>query len=173
MRFIYKLTSPSGKIYIGQSSTSVQSQWETHIKESRRLYTGPNKILYKAIRKHGYKHFLVETLEECEDKDLETKQVQYILQYCSQVPYGLNADLGLQMNPENLVKPVKQQLPIYLQVHRNGYRVKYPGHKHKYFVSRTISNEELLKNALEFLERLKSTSDVQRLNGSGESLRIS
>lgn len=55
----------------------------------------------------------------------------------------------------------------YIQKHKNGYCVKYPGEKHKYFVSKTIPLNELYENALSYLNELKSKSAVQRLNGSG------
>lgn len=55
----------------------------------------------------------------------------------------------------------------YIQNHKNGYCVKYPGEKTKYFVAKTLTNDILYKNAIIYLNELKSKSAVQRLNGSG------
>jgi group I intron endonuclease len=65
--------------------------------------------------------------------------------------------------PEPVVeKPVREK---YLQFHKNGYCVKFPETKVKYFVSKNIPKEELYTNALNYLNELKSA--VQRLNVSG------
>jgi group I intron endonuclease len=70
----------------------------------------------------------------------------------------------------NLTEPIlviKSENETYIQKHKNGYCVKFPGEKSKYFVSKSLSLEELYKNALSYLNELKSKSAVQRLNGSG------
>lgn len=57
---IYKLTSPSGRSYVGLTKTSVHVRWLNHVK---RANTGKNHPLYNAIRKYGRENFIVETLE--------------------------------------------------------------------------------------------------------------
>ena len=62
---------------------------------------------------------------------------------------------------------IKSENEKYIQKHKNGYCVKYPSEKPKYFVSRSSSIDELYKNALSYLNKLKSKSAVQRLNDNG------
>ena len=62
---------------------------------------------------------------------------------------------------------IEKSLPMYLQKHRNGFAIKYPCFKSKYFVSKSISQEENYKLALEYLNSLNLTEKVQRLNGNG------
>jgi hypothetical protein len=64
----------------------------------------------------------------------------------------------------------KSENEKYIQKHKNGYCVKFPNEKHKYFVSKTISVEALYDKAVSFLNELKLKSAVQRLNVSGESV---
>ena len=70
------------------------------------------------------------------------------------------------LNEPIVVKP--SQYEKYIQKHRNWYCFKYLSEKPKYFVSKTVSNDILYQSALTYLNELKSKSDVQRLNGSGE-----
>lgn len=62
---------------------------------------------------------------------------------------------------------IKKTVEKYIQKHKNGYCVKFPNEKVKYFVSKNLPNNVLYNNALIHLNKLKSMSAVQRLNGSG------
>lgn len=244
MGFIYKVTSPSGKHYIGQTQQTVELRWKQHIDAAHRTYKDHCKVLNKAIRKYGHKNFDVEVLEECDSQHLDALEVEWIGKYNCLTPNGMNIkscdysgkhnddskdkisksllgrdtklklsnttnlDLPMYiircpkgyrvcnhpMGPEKrfisttksdeynlqralkyletlnkLTEPVAtcRTLEKYVKNHRNGYRVKFPGEKAKYFVSKTIPNEELYEKATIYLEQLKSKSAVQRLNVSG------
>lgn len=251
MGIIYKITSPSNRIYIGQTITSLEKRWKEHIEDANRTYKNHCKVLNKAIRKYGNKNFILEIIEECRDEDLDLKEIEYIEKYKSQIPNGMNIKLGGSsgkhhettkkqisnslkgrivsletkeklsqstnpdlpmylikcpkgyrvcnhpMGPEkrfisskktdeynlqralgyleklnNIKEPLLVKNPLYekyIQKHRNGFCVKYSNEKPKYFVSRSISNDILYQSALNYLNELKSMSDVQRLNGSGEN----
>ena len=223
MGIIYKLTSPAGRCYIGKTVLDMSTQWKQHVATMHKVYRGDCRVLNKAIKKHGHKHFKVEVLEECDDTLLDTKEIYYIQKLKTMVPYGMNVnvpppneeekwerinkmkDLVLHGNelPKYLVKeeigysvcdhpmgPTKRFmsklkteehhlkkalkyldklnqleeplvednviLPKYVYCHRNGYCVRYPGDKNKYFVSRTIPNDELYKSAVEYVNELMS-----------------
>lgn len=229
MGFIYKVTSPSGKHYIGQTQQTVELRWKQHIDAAHRTYKDHCKVLNKAIRKYGHKNFDVEVLEECDSQHLDALEVEWIKKYNCLTPNGMNinndskdkisksllgrvnttnSDLPMYiikcpkgyrvcnhpMGPEKrfisttksdeynlqraleyletlnkLTEPIAScgTLEKYVQNHRNGYCVKFPGEKAKYFVSKTIPNKELYEKAIIYLEELKSKSAVQRLNVSG------
>lgn len=57
---IYRLTSPSGRAYVGFTGQAVKERWRQHVNHSRK---GQNHPLYAAIRKYGAATFAVETLE--------------------------------------------------------------------------------------------------------------
>lgn len=251
MGIIYKITSPSNRIYIGQTIGCIEQRWKEHLEDAHRSYKNHCKVLNKAIRKYGDKNFTLEIVEECRNEDLDLKEIEYIEKYNSQIPNGMNIKLGGSsgkhhestkkkisnslkgrivsnetkkklsestnpnlpmylikckngyrvcnhpMGPEkkfisskksdeynfqralgyleklnNLTEPldIKPKLyEKYIQKHKNGYCVKYLSEKPKYFVSRNISNDILYQSALNYLNELKSKSDVQRLNGSGRA----
>ena len=61
---IYKLTSPSGRAYVGYTGQPVVVRWGQHV---RRAATGAKHPLLAAIRKYGADSFVVETLAEYDD----------------------------------------------------------------------------------------------------------
>ena len=72
--FIYKLTSPSGKVYIGKTSAgSVMDRWRGHCKNAKR---GDICKLYNAIRKYGKNRFKIETICEVNTNEDDLSQVE-------------------------------------------------------------------------------------------------
>lgn len=74
---IYKITNPSGKIYIGQSiNINYRENWY------KKLYCKKQPKLYKSIMKYGWVQHLFEIIEECSLEQLnerETYWKQYYL----------------------------------------------------------------------------------------------
>ena len=97
---IYKITNKlNNKSYIGQS-INIQKRWSRE-KQSAFLKNDKcyNTILSQAFRKYGIQNFTFEILEECEPKDLNQKEQEYILLYNSYTN-GYNATTGGQ-GPSN------------------------------------------------------------------------
>jgi group I intron endonuclease len=87
---IYKITSPTGKIYIGQS---------INIPERLRQYKNEKCIaqpkLYNSIKKHGFDTHTVEVLHECLVSDLNRLECYYIDLYRSfGSKHGMNLRSG-------------------------------------------------------------------------------
>lgn len=91
MYSIYKLTSPEGKIYIGQTKQTLEKRWNNGYG-----YTA-NKPLYDDIIKFGWVNFKHELLAEVETKVEATKiERAYILEYKSNdANYGYNKHTNL------------------------------------------------------------------------------
>ena len=93
---IYKYTSPSGKIYIGQTTQSL-SERARFMGEGYRNCTA----FYRAIQKYGFQNFSQEVLEEISYENLSELKEQlnkleqyYISKFNSLVPNGYNIRLG-------------------------------------------------------------------------------
>lgn len=69
---IYKITSPTGRIYIGQS-VNVLARWQSHRTDRRQ-----NTILCNSILKHGYDSHKFEILERCKESDLNRLEKHYV-----------------------------------------------------------------------------------------------
>lgn len=86
---IYKITSPSGKIYIGQS-TNLKKREEDYIK----LRCNNQHKLYNSLRKHGWEQHMFEIIEECDIKLLNEREIYWGLHYDVLGENGLNLRLG-------------------------------------------------------------------------------
>lgn len=87
---IYMITSPSGKIYIGQSQ-DILRRWQAY-KKYEITY---QKRLARSFRKHGVENHCFKILEECEKSQLDNMEIQYIKLYDTfDTPHGLNLTSG-------------------------------------------------------------------------------
>lgn len=73
---IYKITNKvNGKSYIGQTRYTIESRWKQHQHKKDNVY------FHNAIKKYGADSFIVEQLEECDIKDLDSREIYYIAKY--------------------------------------------------------------------------------------------
>jgi len=87
---IYKITSPTKKVYIGQS---------VDIKKRLSVYKSYNckkqASLYNSLKKHGFNNHKIEIIHHCGIEDLNKLEVYYIqLHKCFNSKYGLNLRSG-------------------------------------------------------------------------------
>jgi group I intron endonuclease len=86
---IYKITSPTKKIYIGQSINieKRQSQYRNLNKK------GIGNYIYNSLKKYGYENHKFEIIEECSIEQLNEKEI-YWINFFDCVKYGLNLKEG-------------------------------------------------------------------------------
>ena len=79
---IYKITNTlNGKVYIGQTSLTIEERFNNHIKKAR-IYT--NRYLYDAMNHYGYEKFIIEKIEDCINRvDMDSKEKYWIQHYKS------------------------------------------------------------------------------------------
>jgi group I intron endonuclease len=92
MGCLYKLTSPSGKSYIGISSKSTEARWAKHIEHA--LGKRENGALYNALRKYGPHSFKVQTLAIAKFDYLRELEKRAIRSFGTLYPNGYNVALG-------------------------------------------------------------------------------
>jgi hypothetical protein len=86
---IYKITSPSGKIYIGQS-INLRSRYKLY----RRLASNikPQIAVYRSLLKYGFDVHNFDIIEECSEDKLNERE-RYWQDYYEVLKYGLNCTL--------------------------------------------------------------------------------
>jgi group I intron endonuclease len=72
MKGIYKISSPTKKIYIGQSIDI-----ERRFKEYKKLYCKPQRKLYFSLKKHGIENHIFEIIEECSENMLLERETYW------------------------------------------------------------------------------------------------
>lgn len=151
---IYKITSPTGKIYIGQSN---------NIERRRSEYKSccHKGKLQNSIKKHGFENHIFETLEECSIELLNERERHFQDFYDVLGPNGLNLKLTSTSDLSgHLSEEVKQKLRIFntgkkhSEETREKCRIKATGYRHSEENKQKISKahkgkvytEEILKN---------------------------
>jgi group I intron endonuclease len=109
--YIYKITSPTGKIYIGQTTRLndriAKYKSCSHIEEQR--------MLYNSIKKHSWENHIFEIITEAPYGKLLKLEIQYIKEHNSfhyDNPNGMNltrggeGSLGRKDTPETIQKRI-------------------------------------------------------------------
>jgi group I intron endonuclease len=86
---IYKITSPSGKIYIGQSSNIHE-----RIKRYININCKPQIRLYNSLLKYGWDNHMFEIIEECNANQLDERELYWGIKLDTLGINGLNLRLG-------------------------------------------------------------------------------
>ena len=89
MGFIYRITSPSGKFYIGQTTKNIEIRWGKHVSKAKNNNGKPEcRLLNNSIRKYGSQNFLKEILCECPNEDLNELEQIFIVFLSSHYTQG-------------------------------------------------------------------------------------
>jgi hypothetical protein len=94
MKYIYQITSPSGKIYIGQSKMSVENKLKAYRDLEKNIKS--NRKIANAIQKHGFNNMKFEIIEENSNwtnEELNAREIHWIAHY-NTVNEGYNMTLG-------------------------------------------------------------------------------
>lgn len=87
---IYKITSPSGKIYIGKSINI-----KKRLIKYRNLHCKSQTHLYNSLKKYGFDNHTFEVIKECTEEELNNLEIFYIDLYKSfNSKFGLNLREG-------------------------------------------------------------------------------
>jgi len=89
MGCIYKLVSPSGKVYIGQTSRSFEKRFQEHCSGH-----GGGTIIENALKKYGSVNFITEILLTCDNNLLNEQEIAFIEKYDCIEPKGYNIRSG-------------------------------------------------------------------------------
>lgn len=93
MSYIYKITNTiNGKIYIGQTSYSIESRFIEHCEDMHRRQC-EKRPLYAAMQKYGIENFRIEMIEECPQEEVQERERYWISIYDS-YHKGYNATKG-------------------------------------------------------------------------------
>lgn len=127
MGYIYCLTFPNGKKYVGQTTRTVEKRIQKH-----KAPGNPCRLVAKAYEKYG--SFDVETLIEVNNNELNYYEMYYIQHYDTLVPNGYNLTTGGEGGiPSEATKDRMREAHSRRVVHdqwRQAISNGLKGHKH-------------------------------------------
>ena len=90
--FIYIIRNTvNSKVYIGQTRVTVEQRWKEHLRHARY----GDQVINRAMRKYGVDKFYIETLEICDVKLLDCREIYYIDLYdATNKSKGYNVSIG-------------------------------------------------------------------------------
>ena len=94
MGVIYKITSPSGRLYVGKTHDLRKrvNAYKCDVRKNRK-----DLKLHNSLRKYGWDAHILEVIEEVEDALLDEREIYWIAEfntYCYKNSRGLNMTLG-------------------------------------------------------------------------------
>lgn len=115
MGFIYKITNNiNQKSYIGKTERSIQTRYKEHLRHRDYL----DLPLYRAFRKYGIENFSISQIEECDNKDLDNREI-YWINYYKTYSDGYNCTGG----GEGGIKTYEEDLEEIINRYQNGERL--------------------------------------------------
>jgi group I intron endonuclease len=150
---IYKITSPSKKIYVGQSIDI-----ERRFKEYKKLQCNQSLKLYNSLKKHGYENHIFEILEECSKPQLNEKEENYILSFNSHID-GLNIKLASKPAWTGKKRPEHSEF-----LKKNGSGLSYiRTQEHKDNLKEKLSGKKLSKELCEKISKNKIGKKTKKI----------
>lgn len=126
MGYIYKITNKANdKSYIGQTSQHYADRWRNHTAPS--VYNEFDYPLYRAMRKYGISGFSFEVLEECENENLNDREIFFIEKY-NTYHEGYNSTLGGAGTRYLDKDRIDEIIEIYIQTKSQAETAKYFGY---------------------------------------------
>lgn len=172
---IYALTSPSGKMYIGQSIRKFKKRFKEHVYNAD---NGACTILSTAIRKYGAESFQKEILCYCEPAELNELEIIYICFLNTLHPNGYNLQPGGQTGGGAIYDAALRQkisdahrihtlegfeLPIYFRYvnteEQTGFRINIPDKKAYTFYDSTMTLQQKYDLAIEKYQQILDGTD--------------
>lgn len=104
MAIVYKITNvKDGQMYVGTTIKTLKKRWSSHKTSAKTVLSSKTPIL-EAIRNCGENSFLVEVIEECEDKERYERE-RFWIKELETVESGYNIISGCsKFNHEEIVK---------------------------------------------------------------------
>lgn len=177
---IYRLTSPSGKKYIGQTIMTFEQRLGGHLYASTKEKFA-HYAIYIAVRKYGWNNFTKEIILECDDFELDFYEITYIMEENTLVPNGYNTLPGGRFKIADLPDEYQQFYTQNVRKHNNydlppgvseinlphrgefGFKVFVGVHSHD-FISKHQTMEEKYNSAMECYNKVKNGEPYRRTN---------
>ena len=139
---IYKITSPTGRVYIGQS-VDIRHRWDKYYEKLR---CEKQPFLCRSLNKYGVENHTFEIIEECSKEDLNCRE-RYWQDFYNVLDGGLNC----------VLQDCGEQRKVYTDKSKEQISLSKSGDKH-HFYGKTHSDEHK-ENISKALKGYKHTKE--------------
>ena len=157
---IYKITSPTGRIYIGQS---------IDIEKRRRMYVNNHckqqQKLHASLCKYGFNEHDFEVIEECH-WDLLNEREEYWIEFYE----TFNSDIGMNLSSGGLNKRVSEETKLKISIGNKGKKKPWLGKLNK---TREYNFSIERRNHISISNTGRKNSDETKLKMSNSALKRS
>lgn len=161
---IYKIISPTGKIYIGQS-VNIEQRWRDY------RYTKSQIRLIRSFNKHGIENHCFEIVELCDIENLNEREFYWQKYYNVLGEEGLNCEYT---DPTIGKKTFSEESKVKMSLGRTGEK------NHRFGKKQSISNIEKLRQSRigkktseeTKLKRRKTIGDKQKRGGNPRARKV-
>jgi len=156
---VYKITSPTNKVYIGQSY-NILSRWKYYQKPKDKLKLNQPKLL-NSLKKYGWENHKFEILLECSKELLDTYEILFINEYNSyNIDHGMNCTLGGESNKGRIVseesrKKISESSKKGWQKRRDNETANL-SNKHKENISASLTGKKHSSETIKKMSRPRS-----------------
>jgi group I intron endonuclease len=91
MAYLYSLTAPNGKAYLGITNISAEQRWNRHAASAR---NNSSLAIHRAIRKYGWENFKKEILVQASFAYVKELEIKAIAIFNTFTPFGYNLTKG-------------------------------------------------------------------------------
>lgn len=182
MTGIYKVTSPIGRVYIGQS-VNISSRFRRY--RSMSVKTKGQTKLWRSLSKHGSENHTYEILEICDESVLNERE-RYYQEYFDCVDNGLNckytntSDKSGKVSKETLLKMSKAAMgnknwlgKNHSEETKNKIRMKALGRKFSDEVNKSKGRKGRVSNRKGIISSdHPSSKRISQYSMSGELIKI-
>jgi group I intron endonuclease len=143
MGLIYKITSPTSKIYVGKTY-DLRKRINCHKCCVRK---GSNIILHNSIRKYGWDAHVLEIIEEVDDSLLNEREMFWITElktYCYENKMGLNMTKGGEGQRSTWMHKIEQRKKQSERFTKEGN--PFFGKKHTNETIKFLSENAVIRN---------------------------
>ena len=156
--FIYIIKNTvNSKVYIGQTKTSIEQRWKEHLRHAQY----GEQVINRAMKKYGVDKFYIETLEICNLKILDYREIYYIDLYDStNKSKGYNVSIGGN-TPRFKRKVLSISTLVDLYVNKKFTLEEIAS---KFEVSRYIICSELKNAGIKIRDKHDSSSKVNKIS---------
>ena len=137
--FIYKITSPDGKVYIGETLREIEKRWNDY----KKLYCISQPKIFNSLKKYGPENHVFEIIEETNENIIYEREIFWKIHYLNLVNGNIREVLFHEIYDRgggNKSKETIEKMKEAQKGEKNGFFKKHHTEETKNILSKKHTN---------------------------------